>query len=292
MFTKATMFVVLCSALAFGCSASQRLDSAEETREIIDNLVRSGFPADDIMVVDGAVYVGRDAHVTLEASREMLESSDGSAEQYRTTNVVSPSVRKICINPTSSFSSNSSLLQGLYRTVCNYNAIPLSFDFAVGPTFGCGANISITTQSGTGSSSGFPSGGSPYPGPVYIGTGLQAYSIDVIEHVITHELGHATGFRHADYYNRSISCGSGGNEGGLGVGAILIPGTPGMATVGGSIMNSCFNSTVTGEFTSSDVTGLLHMYNFAGCGNGICDNGETQDTCWPDCGCDVCACSE
>ena len=41
---------------------------------VIENLVQAGFPADDIMVVDDAVYVGRDAVVSLAASREMLEA--------------------------------------------------------------------------------------------------------------------------------------------------------------------------------------------------------------------------
>ena len=86
------------------------------------------------------------------------------------------------------------------------------FDFARGPTTGCSANIAAKTMSGTGGSAGFPSGGNPY-GTINIGTGLQSYSNDVNEHVITHELGHTIGFRHSDYYNRSISCGSGGNEG-------------------------------------------------------------------------------
>jgi hypothetical protein len=114
-------------------------------------------------------------------------------------------------------------------------------------------------MSGTGGSAGFPSGGNPY-GTINIGTGLQSYSNDVNEHVITHELGHCIGFRHSDYYNRAISCGSGGNEGTAGVGAILIPGTPSTAVVGGSIMNSCFRSTETGEFTSSDITALNYLY--------------------------------
>jgi hypothetical protein len=82
----------------------------------------------------------------------------------------------------------------------------------------------------------------------------------VNEHVITHELGHTVGFRHSDYYNRAISCGSGGNEGSAGVGAIHIPGTPTGAVVGGSVMNSCFRSSENGEFTSSDRTALTTLY--------------------------------
>lgn len=253
---RATVFAVACGALAFGCSTE--MTPAEEQAEIIDNLVQAGFPADDIMVVDGKVYVGRDAHVTLEASREMLETDGVSAEQYRTSNLVS-GISKICVNPSSSFSSNSTLMSGLTMARDNYNALPLVFDFQIGGT-GCGASIAITTTSGAGGSAGFPSGGRPYPGYVYIGTGTASYGVNVVEHVVTHELGHCIGFRHSDYYNRAISCGSGGNEGDAGVGAILIPGTPSTATVGGSIMNSCFRSTESGEFTSSDVNALNYLY--------------------------------
>ncbi|MBZ4422482.1 zinc-dependent metalloprotease [Myxococcus sp. RHSTA-1-4] len=262
MFKGAAVLAVSCGVLS-GCGTDgtdAQLDPQAENEEIISNLVEAGFPADDIMVADGLVYVGRDAHVTLEASREMLRPSEVSAEQYRTTNLVSTStVKKICINPTSTFNSYTRLSQGLDLAIANYNGLGLAFTMARGPTTGCNANITAQTMSGTGGSAGFPSGGKPY-GTINIGTGLNSYSVDVNEHVITHELGHAVGFRHSDYYNRSISCGSGGNEGSAGVGAIHIPGTPTTATVGGSIMNSCFRSTETGEWTSSDITALNYLY--------------------------------
>ena len=75
--------------------------------------------------------------------------------------------------------------------------------------------------------------------------------------MITHEIGHTIGVRQSDFFNRSISCGTGGNEGDAGVGAILIPGTPSTATVGGSIMNSCFRTVETVQFTGTDDTALL-----------------------------------
>jgi hypothetical protein len=256
MITRATLLAMGLGAFAFGCSSEQT--PADEKQEIIDNLVQAGFPINDIMVVDGQVYVGRDAHVTIDASREMLEA-DGSAEQYRTTNLVGTSVTKICVNPTSGFNSYSRLSQGLDAAIANYNGLGLRITMARGPSTGCTANITAQTMSGTGGSAGFPSGGRPY-GTINIGTGLQSYSVDVNEHVITHELGHAVGFRHSDYYNRAISCGSGGNEGTAGVGAIHISGTPTTATVGGSVMNSCFRSTETGEWTSSDRTALNALY--------------------------------
>ena len=259
MIKSATFFAVASVAFTFGCASELETGSAEEIQEIQDNLVLAGFPADDIMVVDGMVYVGRDAHVTLEASREMIASPVEGQEQYRTTNLVSLSHRKICVNPTSAFNSYSRLSNGLNAAIANFNAQPIVFDFARGPTTGCTANISARTMSGVGGSAGFPSGGNPY-GIINIGTGLQSYSAGVNEHVITHELGHTIGFRHSDYYNRAISCGSGGNEGTAGVGAIHIPGTPTTATVGGSLMNSCFRSSETGNFSSSDVTALNYLY--------------------------------
>ncbi len=258
MFKKAAVLVASCGALMAGCG----VDAEAENQEIISNLIEAGYQADDIMVVDGMVYAGRDAHVTLEASREMLQVQPGAEgmEQYRTNNLVGTSVTKICVNPTSTFNSYSRLSQGLDLAIANYNGLGLRIFFARGPTTGCTANITAQTMSGTGGSAGFPSGGLPY-GTINIGTGLQNYSVDVNEHVITHELGHAIGFRHSDYYNRAISCGSGGNEGDAGVGAIHIPGTPTTATVGGSIMNACFRSTETGEFTSSDIIALQYLYS-------------------------------
>ncbi len=256
MFKRAAVLVASCGALLSGCGT----DVQTENEEIVSNLVEAGFPLSDIQIVDELVYVGNDAHVTLEASREMLQPGEGSAEQYRTTNLVSSSVTKICIIPTSQFNSYSTLSAGLDLAIENYNSQNLSFVMARGSAPDCSATISARTTSGTGGSAGFPTGGKPY-GTINIGTGLQSYSVDVSEHVITHELGHCIGFRHTDYYNRSISCGGAvSNEGASNVGAIHIPGTPTDARVGGSIMNSCFRSSESGEWSSSDKTALSYLY--------------------------------
>jgi hypothetical protein len=256
MFVRKIM-VAAAAASIFGCAEPQEPQETQGTQEIMDNLVQAGFPADDIMVVDGIVYVGRDAAGSLEASREMLRGGDSSKEQYRTTNLVSTSLTKICIN--------GSTFTGVFSTaldlaIQNYDERPLTFAMARTPSTGCSFTINAVIQPGVvGGSAGFPSGGLPY-GTINIGGGLSSYSVDTIEHVITHEIGHTIGFRHSDYFNRSISCGSGGNEGDAGVGAIHIPGTPTGATVGGSLMNSCFRTTETGELTSTDVTALAALY--------------------------------
>jgi len=244
-----------CCVLASGCTG----DSAE-TQEIVDNLVRAGFASDDIAVVRGIVYVGRDAEVSLAASREMLGGDDAGHEQYRTTNLVSTSLAKICIDGATFTGTFSTALD---LAIQNYNERALTFTVARAPSTGCGATIAAVVQPGvTGGSSGFPSGGLPFS-TINIGDGLSAFSVDTIEHVITHELGHAIGLRHTDYFDRSISCGAGGDEGDAGVGAIFIPGTPADAMVGGSIMNSCFRTLETGELTGGDIAALTALYGSA-----------------------------
>jgi len=295
MFKKAAVLVASCGALMAGCGSDQQMSENEET---IANLIEAGFRADDIMEADGQIVVGRDAFVDVETSREMLQRV-GSKEQYRTTNLVDTStVKVICVVPTSTFDSYSRLSAGLDAAINNYNSQGLSFTMVRGNAGNCDATISARTTSGVGGSAGFPKGGKPY-GTINIGTGLQSYSTGVNTHVITHELGHCIGFRHSDYYDRSISCGTGlqsystgvnthvithelghcigfrhsdyydrsiscggsaSNEGSAGVGAIHIPGTPTTATTGGSVMNSCFRSSESGGWSSSDRTALNYLY--------------------------------
>jgi len=269
-----------------GCGAadSQGTESVgTANQEIVSNLIKAGFPADDIQQVDGVVYVGEDAVVSLEASREMLtnnavgarpalgdlpSASAGietngnslSPDQYRTTNLVSGSVATICIDGSQFTGAFSTALNG---AITNYNNLSLSFTLkrADGGGSGCNATITANLTSGSaGGVSGFPSGGAPYF-EINIASSTSQYGTPVVQHVITHELGHTLGLRHSDYYNRSISCGgSASNEGSGGVGAIHIAGTPTTATNNGSVMNSCFNGSENGLFKSTDITALQTIY--------------------------------
>lgn len=287
---------VLVAVVALGCSVeaddspSANVELDEETREIVQNLRDAGFPEAEIEVrEDGLVFVGGDAEVSLEASREMIgvatrggerwEPEDDEFRQYRTNNTVSASVDTICVNG-SAFTGT--LSTALNNAIARYTDLNLRFNMVRtnGPGgAGCDATITANVVGGGGGSAGFPSGGLPY-GQINIGNSVASYGVNVATHVITHELGHCIGFRHSDYYNRSISCGGAAqNEGSGGVGAVHIPGTPNNAVFNGSVMNSCFNNGSTGQWTNSDLTALNTLYPAGGGGGGGGGGGPNPQSC-------------
>src|SRR5262245_56930629 len=202
-----TVLEVACGSLLFGCRIDTR-DDADHTQESVDNLVKAGFPPEDVMVVDGLVYTGRDAVVSLEASQEMLEV-DGSTpeEQYRTTNIVGTNITTICVNGTAFTNFSTKFSNALNQAIANYNDLGLRFTMrrTTGSTTGCSATITGRVNNSTGGVSGFPSGGRPF-NTINIGNGLNSsqFGVNTVAHVMTHELGHTLGMRHSDFFNLSI----------------------------------------------------------------------------------------
>jgi hypothetical protein len=278
--------VVFTIALMTGCAAGDDSDDpVERSGEIVENLLEAGYLAENIDVreapnmigADGLqVFVDGDVHVTLAASREILDldDGDGAFRQWRTSGLVN-NYTTICMakitavtgGASSSYILTTAMRAGVDAARDNYNALSsfeLTFVSGNGTLNGNTLTTSMTgcnsviyyyqVSGGAGGSAGFPSGGAPY-NQVQLNSGLAGYSADVHEMVATHETGHCIGMRLADWKTRS-SCGQNLTEGQNG--AVLISGTPDQTT--DSFMRSCFTSSDNGEFRGYDTTALNAIY--------------------------------
>lgn len=275
---NSTLWSITVMFLAFGFVSCVQDTDEPKTDEISDEVLTQftdlGFDVSDIVVVNhqnpltGEIskqyQLEGDILVPESQMREMLDSDifglGANGEQYRTNNLVSNNQTISVIG----YTGGSNALDNTMRTalqwaVANYNRLNIGLNFTLSFSSSTNADMVVYKVSGGGGgSAGFPSGGNPYKW-IQIQSGTSSFGTNVVEHVITHEMGHSIGLRHTDYFNRSISCGSGGNEGSSGVGAIHIPGTPTSADMN-SIMLACFSSSEDGEFGPYDVVALEYLY--------------------------------
>ncbi|WP_378186824.1 M57 family metalloprotease [Aquimarina sp. W85] len=276
---KKIKLLALCAIVAGFSTSCQKEEIANETEEAsltptkeqLVSLANLGVNTSDVTIqkltmldgTTGQYLVAGDINIPVDQLDQMaaLEALADGNKQYRTTNLVSSGNRNISvIGYTGSGNALTSKMRtGLQNAVNNYNQLNTSLNFTLSFSASTNADMVVynNNRAGGGGSAGFPSGGNAYKW-IQINQGTDAYSVDVLEHVITHEMGHCIGFRHTDYRSRQ-SCGQNSNEGTAGVGAILIPGTPSSDRTD-SIMLACFGANEDGEFTSTDRTAINALY--------------------------------
>lgn len=276
--TKFTIATAIAAIFAIAQSCSDESLKPSQADEVSDavraQFTELGFDASDMRIVEnhnpltgrqesgylleGDIYIAPETFDAMRKSR--LHHIGPVGEQYRTTNLVSSPQTISVIGYTGGTNALTSKMRtALQNAINNYNALNMGLSFTLTFATSTNADIVVYRVSGSaGGSAGFPSGGSPYKW-VQIFSGTNNYSTDVNEHVMTHEIGHCVGLRHTDYFNRSLSCGSGGNEGAGSVGAIHVPGTP-TGFDANSVMLSCFSSSENGEFGSYDRVALEYLY--------------------------------
>jgi hypothetical protein len=241
----------------------------ELTDEVVGVFKENYYNVNDIGVVDFMLPDGTvesryqlegDILFSAEDYESLSQLDTETSKNYHTTNLVTPRTLTIIGYTGGSQALSSDEQTALQYAVNNYNALNLSINFTL--TFGTSYQDKDMVvyvdpdEDGSGGVAGFPSNGDPYK---YIQIyGLDNYDVNVIEHVITHEMGHSVGFRHTDWFSRQ-SCGQNVNEGTSTYGAIPIPGTPdGYDST--SIMLACFGSDEDGEFNENDITALNYLY--------------------------------
>lgn len=240
--------------------------------EIVEHVDGHGMNLDDLELVqiqrpDGTVdevyLIEGDIELTKKQLLEIKEAMASGLKQYRTSNLVN-SPQTITVTGLSGYGGgydlSTRMRTGLQWAIANYNRLNIGLTFSLSFNSNLNADMVVyrnPSNSGAGGSAGFPSGGNPYKW-VQIYTGMDNYSNNVNEHVMTHEIGHCLGLRHTDYFSRA-SCGQNSNEGSAGVGAIHIPGTP-TGIDWASVMLACFSSNEDGEFGFYDEVALEYLY--------------------------------
>ncbi|MGB3181937.1 MAG: M57 family metalloprotease [Cyclobacteriaceae bacterium] len=261
-----------CMAL-FSCSEeAENVTPYELPSDVLSQIEQAGFSTEGAMAFENGYLVEGDIYLTGADLQNMGPGQTVAAvEQYSTNNLVSTNGNRV-ITMYAKQGGNSGysagMIAGLDEAISRYNAMNLSISFQRIST----DNADITMarlrkgdeRRGVLGSAGFPSAsGAPYHTINMSGILESSYGLGTngIATIIAHEMGHCIGFRHTDFFDRSVSCGGGlSNEGVSTVGANHIPGTPtGASASAKSFMLACTDG---GDrpFNNDDKTALNYLY--------------------------------
>lgn len=262
------MACLLTGTVFFSCQKSDKEENVQPSqngisKEVLQKIQDKGFGIANVRKIKDRHQQGYLVENDILLTEKQLASSPTSprlriadVEQYRTYNLVTALPRTFTI---SVWYMDQNFVDATNIAIQRYNALGLriSFNLVVDQD---GADMYVYGEDMGGGAlgySGFPENGDPYP---YIAMNNSLYSADTyyLASIIAHEIGHCIGFRHTDWFNRAISCGSGGNEGDGGVGAIQIPGTPSGADYA-SWMLACTNG-YDRPFNNNDRVALNYLY--------------------------------
>ena len=237
--------------------AALGFDVENQAPTAYDDGVKTGY------IVEGDIFLTDE-----DLARMGQGNTLASVEQYSTDNLVnSNGGRNIAIYVSTSFGSTE--VNAVDIAIQRFNDENLELTFSRVTSSGA-ADIVVNRYGrffeflGYVAQAGFPTAsGDPYDEVIMSGTldSRFGFSTEAIASVVAHELGHCIGFRHTDYFDRSISCGgSPSDEGDGGVGANHIPGTPTGATLAdASWMLSCTDGSDR-PFNTDDKTALDFLY--------------------------------
>jgi hypothetical protein len=261
--------IALLFAAMFSCE-EQEQSTNEISQDVVVKLQAAGFDTSEGLKRSGNGYIVEydiflTDHDIDHLASPLSASKNADEEHYRTTYLVSGTPRTLNVYMDPGF--DSYMQNSFDNALARYNAENLVVRFQR-TTTASNAHIQVLTMYETpsggfvtlGQSAGFPSSSGQPASPIKLNTYVYngcSHRADATT-VIAHEIGHAIGLRHTDYMARRFSCGSGGNEGSAGVGAIWIPGTPKKGETN-SYMLACSNGTDR-PFTSGDKTALSTIY--------------------------------
>jgi len=281
--------LIICAGVVFVSCESENVAPVDEVSpEVLAKIQSLGFSTEGVINFEDGYLVENDIYLTDKSMAQMSVGKEiPTVEQYSTDNLVCGPRTITVYAPEEGTSGGGgkgkgkkggggsggyspAMIAGLDEAISRYNAENLTISFQR-VTNSSNADIVMTRLSkrderrGVLGSSGFPTNSCDPYGEIKMSGVLESsygLSTNGIATIIAHEMGHCIGFRHTDYFDRSISCGgSPTDEGDGGVGANHIPNTPTGADLqgNGSWMLACTDGS-NRPFTNDDKTALDYLY--------------------------------